>query len=181
MPGKVLKLIVAIVLVAAIFGAVAFWLLPARLSPEEAITNAILRAEEDAERGSVTGVNRALSNDYQDAAGYARRDLARMIAVGLRAEQWEFSVEVDSLDVTGDTARSVLRIGMWPAGAMAAKIDYTVTLAWRREGRAWRIIGSEGWQGWLEGQAADVMMQEGPPGPRGAPGRPDGPPAPPAP
>ena len=170
-----LKIVVPVALVAAIAGAVAFWLLPARPSPEEAITNAILEAEEEAERGSVVGVNRVLSNDYQDAAGYARRDLARMIAVGLRAEQWEFSVEVDSLRVSGERATSVLRIGMWPEGAMAAKIDYTVTLAWRREGRAWRIIGSEGWQGWLEGQAADAVMQQG------APGLPESSPTPPAP
>ena len=176
-----LKIVVPVALVAAIAGAVAFWLLPARPSPEEAITNAILRAEEDAERGSVVGVNRVLSNDYQDAAGYARRDLARMIAVGLRAEQWEFSVEVDSLEVTGDTARSVLRIGMWPGGAMGAKIDYTVSLTWRQEGRAWRIISSDGWQGWLEHQAADAVMQQDPPGASGTPAPPEGSPGPPAP
>lgn len=159
-----LKIVVPVALVAAIAGAVAFWLLASAPPPEEAITNAILEAEEDAERGSVTGVAGVLSGDYQDGVGYTRRDITRMIALGLRAEQWEFSVEVDSLEVTGDSARSVLRIGMWPGGAMGAKIDYTVTLTWRREGRAWRIIGSEGWQGWLEGQAADAVMQQGPPG-----------------
>ncbi len=169
-----LRIVVPVALVAAIAGVVAFWLLAPGPPPEEAITNAILKAEEDAERGSVTGVTGVLSGAYEDGVGYTRRDLARMIALGLRAEQWGFSVEVDSLDVTGDTARSVLRIGMWPAGTMAAKIDYTVTLAWRREGRAWRVIGSEGWQGRLEGDAADAVMQQGPPGPAGAPALPEG-------
>ena len=168
-----LRVVVAVALVAALTGAVAFRLLAPGPSPEQAITRAILKAEEDAERRSVTGVTRTLSDNYQDGAGYTRRDITRMIAAGLRAEEWDFSVEVASLDVTGDIARSVLRIGMWPAGAMSAKIDYTVTLAWRREGCAWRITGSEGWQGWLEGQAADAVMGESPPGStRAAPGSP---------
>jgi hypothetical protein len=181
LPGRILRVVVAIALAAVIVGAVAFWLTAAQPSPEQAITKAILRAEEEAERGSVVGVNRALSNDYQDAAGYTRRDLARMIALGLRAEQWEFSVQVGSLRVDDDGAESVLRIGMWPEGAMAAKLDYAVTLAWRREGRAWRIISSDGWQGSLEYQAADAVMQQAPPGASGTPATPEGSPGPPAP
>lgn len=156
MPQKILRMAVPIVLIAAVVIAAGFWYSISRPTPEEAIISAILNAEENAERGSVSGVAKALSRDYTDAAGHTKRDITRMVLGGLRAGEWQFSVQVDALRVDGDSATSDLQVSMWTAESMAG-IDYDLTLSWRREGRHWRIVGSSGWQGWLENEVGGML------------------------
>jgi hypothetical protein len=158
LPQKILRIAVPIVLIAAVVIAAVFWYSISRPAPEEAIISAILNAEENAERGSVSGVAKALSKDYTDAAGHTKRDITRMVLGGLRAGEWQFSVEVDALQVDSDTARSDLQVSMWPAENMSASIDYGLRLSWRREGRHWRIVRSGGWQGWLENEVGGMLM-----------------------
>lgn len=162
MAGKTLRVVVPVALVAVVIIVAKLCFFGTPLSDEEQILLAIADAEASAERGSVSGVTRVLSNEYKDALGQDRRDVARLVLAGLRShQQWQVNTEARGLEVTGDTAEVRLKVTVWPADAPAEKFDYDIMSSWRQEGRTWRVVSSAGWQGMME----EDLMNVAPPRP----------------
>jgi len=157
MAPKILKRFALLVLLVAVAIAVAkFYFFRSSPSPQQQIMLSIARAEEAAELGSVAGVMKIISNDYADTAGYDKRDLSRLAVQALRGQQWQFSTELKSLSVDGDTAEVDLKVAMWNEDIARYQLDYDFTLIWRREGRTWRVVSSSGWHGYADDEAGSA-------------------------
>jgi hypothetical protein len=116
-------------------------------SPEQRIMLAIANAEEAAERGSVAGVMRIVSNDYADGAGNDRRALARLVLAAMRSrDRWHINTMLRSITVDQDSASTELSVTVSGETWEEMRGTYQIMAQWRREGRHWRVVHSDGWQ-----------------------------------
>ena len=156
MVPRILRIFALIVLVAVVVAVVKSYFFRAPPSPEQQIMLSIARAEESAALGSVAGVMKAVSNDYADTAGNDKRDLSRLAVQALRGQPWQLSTELKSLSVDGDTAEVDLKLAMWHEDTTWYRLDYDITLIWRREGRTWRVMSSSGWHDYADDEAGSA-------------------------
>jgi len=144
---RVLKVLALVVFAAMIVLAVRILAFGPPPTPENRVMLQITRAEEAVELSSVTGLMKVVSNDYMDTADNGKKDIARLVVSALRGrERWEVSTELKSITVEADTARSDLKVTVWPADVMSDQVTYELTLTWQREGWTWRVLSSSGWQ-----------------------------------
>lgn len=116
-------------------------------SPEQRIMLAIANAEEAAERGSVAGVMRIVSNDYTDGAGNDRQALARLVLAAMRSgAPWRINTMLRSITVDQDSASTELSVTVSGETWEEMRGAYQIIAQWRREGRHWRVVHSDGWQ-----------------------------------
>ncbi|MFP3903785.1 MAG: hypothetical protein ACLFWB_06025 [Armatimonadota bacterium] len=84
MSGRILKIFMSIVLVAAVVGAGFFWLSKEPPSDREQIINALTSAERAAEQGNVSALMYIVSDDYRDEHNNTKRQLARTAVAAMR-------------------------------------------------------------------------------------------------
>ncbi len=151
------RVAVPVALIAAVIIAAKLCCFGTPPSDEEQILLAIADAEASAERGSVAGVTRVLSNEYKDALGQDKRAVTRLVLAGLRGHQrWQVNTQARTLDVADDTAEVRLKVTVWPAEAQAERFDYDIMSSWRKEGRTWRVVSSSGWHEVMEEDLMNV-------------------------
>ncbi len=115
--------------------------------PEEALRAWLAQAEQAAEARDLDALLELVSDDYSDARGYDRDDVARRLRLlFLRQKSVGLLVDVDELSVFRDSAAEVLL-----TVAMAATNDALLGFsadAWRfefelrREGGDWRLLAA---------------------------------------
>jgi hypothetical protein len=140
----------AVVLLLA--GGLTYWRLSRpRLSPEEQIRALIVRGEKAIERKDVGDIMGCVSADYHDAVGLTNLDIRR-VAVGLARSP--AAVEVDlrelRLEVHGSEGVVHAVVHLYITGEQNREVQGAVDLQVRRERGGWKVVSSDGWQGWTE-------------------------------
>ena len=140
----------AVVLLLA--GGLTYWRLSRpRLSPEEQIRALIGRGEKAIERKDVGDIMGCVSADYHDAVGLTNLDIRR-VAIGLARSR--SAVEVDlrelRLEVHGSEGVVHAVVHLYITGEQNREVQGAVDLQVRRERGGWKVVSSDGWQGWTE-------------------------------
>lgn len=142
------RAVVVALVIAAIGGAYYYftvYLPPRQGTDEQQIMRLIVDVQRAVEQSNVSGVMEYISDDYEDRHGLNRRMVHRLVLGAARdRRQINLSVEVPEIEVDGDSARFVAKVGMSVGrGEMA---DFTVSGELRRERGRWLVVSAEGWQ-----------------------------------
>lgn len=113
----------------------------------EQILRLIAEVERAVEQGRVSGVMEHISREYEDAHGFDRPMVQRMVIAGARdPRRLILSVQVPQVEVSGDTARFVAEVD-YTVNGYSDLHHLTVEVHLRREGGRWMVIRADGWQG----------------------------------
>ena len=138
--------------VLALAGGLTYWRLSRpRLSPEEQIRALIVRGEKAIERKDVGDIMGCVSADYHDSVGQTNLDIRR-VAIGLARSRSEVEVDLRELRLEVHGSEGVVRavVHVYLTGEENREAYGAVELRVRRERGDWRVVSSDGWQGWTE-------------------------------
>lgn len=147
MPQRILRIVVPVVLVGAVVVAVFVYTGRDPMTNRQRIINNITNAERAVERGSVSGLMAAVSEDYEDEYGNSKRQLVRMAVTALRRDDWQVDVQLEDLSIHDSTATTSLQVGVAPADSPGRRRVYDMTVEWQKENAEWRAVSSSGWRG----------------------------------
>jgi ketosteroid isomerase-like protein len=122
-----------------------------RADPERELRQAIVEMAQSIEARAPAKCLDHLADDFtRESETFGKRDVQRMLAgVLLRNEKISVTTVVNAVVVTGDTARTKVRViatggsGLLPERGQTWEFD----AAWRREKGTWRVYNAE----WREG------------------------------
>jgi len=140
----------AVVLLLA--GGLTYWRLSRpRLSPEEQIRALIVRGEKAIERKDVGDIMGCVSADYHDSVGLTNLDIRR-VAIGLARSQSAVEVDLRQLrfEVHGSEGVVHAVVHLYITGEQNREVQGAVDLQVRPERGGWKVVSSDGWQGWTE-------------------------------
>lgn len=144
-------IIIALVVIVVASGA-AVWLLvlrPEPLSDRQQVLRLVADVERAIEQKDAAGLLRHVAAEYGDSRGFNRRTVRQLVLAGLRDERtMDLTVEVDRVQVQGDTARFVADVSYSLDGTVSAggAGHLTVEGHLRREHGRWKVVRAEGWQ-----------------------------------
>lgn len=157
MPRTVL-VVVALTSIVLIVTAVYFLgLRPAPVDDRTQVLRLVADAERAVEQKRPSDLMALISNDYSDDQGNDRRSVQRLVIAGTRQQgNIDLSVQVTDIDVQGDTATFTAEVDYSFGGPVRPDGATHLTVrGWlQREGRRWKVIKAEGWQG-----AENAFMQ----------------------
>jgi len=123
----------------------------ARSDPERELRAAVSRMAQAVEQRKPADLLEHLADDFtRDSATFGKRDVQRLLAgILLRNEKIQVSAVVTSVDVTGERARTKVRVvatggsGLLPERGQTWEFD----AGWRLEKGTWRVFNAE----WKDG------------------------------
>lgn len=149
MPRTVL-VIVALTSIVLIVTAVYFLgLRPAPVDDRTQVLRLVADAERAVEQKRPSDLMALISNDYADDQGNDRRAVQRLVIAGTRQQgDLDLSVQVTDITVEGDRATFTAQVEYAVGGPLTGEGTRLTVRGWlQREGRRWKVIKAEGWQG----------------------------------
>jgi len=147
------KLLVVFVLTdLVLIAAAVYWfvLRPAPVDDRTQVLRLIADAERAVEQKRPSDLMALISDNYSDEQGNDRRAVQRLVIAGTRQQgNIELSVQVADIDLQGDTATFTAEVDYSYGGPVSPEGATHLTVrGWlQREGRRWKVIKAEGWQG----------------------------------
>jgi type II secretory pathway pseudopilin PulG len=140
-------LVILVLLIAARWGAM-WYFGRAQLTDEQQLVRSVARAQEAAQKRDPGGLTKLLSDGYMDKAGNNKQQMTAMIVGWMRgAPPYTVVPEVTKTDITGDTALMQLKVRYWATQPASGPGDeFRMAVAWRKEGRQWKVTSAEGWE-----------------------------------
>ncbi len=123
---------------------------PEPVSDRQQILQLIADVERAVEQQRVSALMAHISEDYEDSHGYNRRTVQRLVVAAARdARTMDLSVQCPEISVQGDTASFVAEVDYsLDSTVERGSTTHLTVRGWlRREGRRWRVVRAEGWQG----------------------------------
>lgn len=150
MRGRQVAAIIGILL---IVGGLALWHFVLRgpgLDDRQQIIRLIADVEQAVEQGKTSSVMRCISDDYNDAHGFDRRMIHRLVVGGLhQSGPIDVVVQLGEIVVEGDRATVHIELDYSLGRPLGMGEDFhaSVDVTLQREGGNWKVVRSDGWQG----------------------------------
>jgi hypothetical protein len=142
----------SIILAALAVGGFAWWLLYHGPSDEDRIRIVVADLKRGVEEKDPQRVVALISSDYRDDFALRRKDLAFLLLRALRTDgRFEVTIRRERIKVTGRDATATLdgEVTLSQGPETVGRYAGVITLLLRKEGRAWKLTGTRGWQGRL--------------------------------